>query len=435
MNQRVLRVALYTVAGVLLAGAAVGFRLHADSRFAAEARAASEAATKLAAARAAAPHDEHLEALVSDGSTWSELLLDMDFDPQAVYNATQAARAVYNLRRLRPGTKLLALKSPSGELRSLDYQIDPERELLVKQDGGQYKAEIRQTPGTVKTVAVSGQVQGSLFDGVVAAGEHPELALRLADIFAWDMDFNTDTQPNDTFRLVMEKKEYKDGSPSSYGRILAAEYDNAGQVYKAVLFHDAQGVPGYYSADGKSLQKAFLRSPLKFAARISSHFSLHRLHPILKIRRPHLGTDYAAPTGTPVQAIASGQVIAAARKGGNGIYVCLRHSNGYETYYMHLSRALVHAGQHVNQGQRIGLVGMTGLATGPHLDFRLQKNGRFVDFERLKLPPAFPVAKADMGDFIAERDHWMALLPPLNVHNAAVPEGQPAPQAKAGGSS
>jgi murein DD-endopeptidase MepM/ murein hydrolase activator NlpD len=269
---------------------------------------------------------------------------------------------------------------------------------------------------------------------VVAAGERPELALRLADIFAWDIDFNTDTRPDDTFRLVLEKKEYQDGSPFSYGRILAAEYDNDGQPYKAVLFHDSQGKPGYYSADGKSLQKAFLRSPLKFAARISSHFSLHRLHPILKIRRPHLGTDYAAPTGTPVQSIASGRVLASGRKGGNGIYVRILHTNGYETYYMHLSRALVHTGQHVNQGQRIGLVGMTGLATGPHLDFRLRKNGRFVDFERLKLPPAFPVAKADMGDFIAERDHWMSLMPSFDSHNAAAPETPPAPNKAGGGS-
>jgi murein DD-endopeptidase MepM/ murein hydrolase activator NlpD len=210
----------------------------------------------------------------------------------------------------------------------------------------------------------------------------------------------------------VEKKEYADGSDPSYGRILAAEYNNAGHLYQAVLFHDSFGKPAYYSAKGQSLQKLFLRSPLRFAAHISSHFSLHRFHPILKIVRPHLGTDYAAPTGTPVQSIANGRVVFAGRKGGDGNLVQLAHSRGYQTYYMHLSRILVHRGQTVRQGQTIGLVGATGLATGPHLDFRLRQSGRFVDFEHLRLPPAQPVARADLAEFAAVRDRWMALLPP-----------------------
>jgi len=222
----------------------------------------------------------------------------------------------------------------------------------------------------------------------------------------------------------MEKKEYANGEPASYGRILAAEYNNAGRPYRAVLFHDADGRPGYYSADGKSLQKAFLRSPLKFAARISSHFSRARFHPILKIYRPHLGTDYAAPAGTPVQAIAAGRVVSAGWGGQGGNAVRLAHANGYETYYMHLSRILVRAGQHVEQGQRIGLVGMTGLATGPHLDFRLRQRGAFVNFERLKLPPAFPVPPGEMAAFTATRDKWMALLPSVEQIKIAVAQAR-----------
>ncbi|HEU5451957.1 MAG TPA: peptidoglycan DD-metalloendopeptidase family protein, partial [Terriglobales bacterium] len=259
-------------------------------------------------------------------------------------------------------------------------------------------------------VTVSGKVNSSLFESVIAAGEHPELAVRLAEIFAWDLDFYTDPRAGDTFRLVFERKSYDRGTTVAYGRIFAAEYVNDGHSYKAVLFHDPQGRPGYYAADGKSLQKTFLRSPLKFAARISSHFSTHRFHPVLKIYRAHLGTDYAAPVGTPVQAVANGRVEFAASKGGDGRMVQLRHSNGYETYYLHLSRILVHPGQAVQQGQLIGLVGATGLATGPHLDFRVRRGGRFVNFEAMKLPPAEPVRKADLAEFATVRDKWIGQM-------------------------
>jgi murein DD-endopeptidase MepM/ murein hydrolase activator NlpD len=362
--------------------------------------------------------DEQLESIVRNGATFSELLLDMDFDSQTVFDVTQAARSVFNLRSLRPGNKLTVVRSHAGKLRSIDYRVDPEHELLVNDDDGVFRARIKDTPGTVTTSAVSGKVGSSLFDGIIAAGEKPELAVRLAEIFAWDIDFNTDTQPGDEFRLVLEKKTYADGSEPTYGRILAAEYDNAGHPYRAVLFHDPDGHPAYYSADGKSLQKAFLRSPLRFAARVSSHFSLHRYHPILKITRPHLGTDYAAPVGTPVQTIANGRVLFAGRKGGDGILVQISHSRGYQSYYLHLSRAMVRTGQTVHQGQRIGLVGATGLATGPHLDFRIRQNGRFVNFEHLKLPPSNPVPKSQWAEFTADRDKWMALMPGGDIHNA-----------------
>src|SRR5208282_2191373 len=178
-----------------------------------------------------------------------------------------------------------------------------------------------------------------------------------------------------TFRLVVEKKKLLNGELASYGRILAAEYDNHGRVYRAVLFHDPAGNTAYYAPDGKSMKKAFLHSPLKFAAPITSHFSQARFHPILKEYRPHLGIDYGAPTGTPVQTIGDGRVIFAGLKGGSGNLIEIQHSNGYTTYYMHLSRILVHNGERVAQGERIGLVGMTGLATGPHLDIRVPRRG------------------------------------------------------------
>src|SRR5205807_3032258 len=164
------------------------------------------------------------------------------------------------------------------------------------------------------------------------------------------------------------KKKYLNGQTAGYGRIFAAEYENAGKKYQALLFHDPAARPVYYAADGKSLQKAFLRSPLKFGAPVTSHFSRSRFHPILKICRPHMGSAYGAPVGTPVQTIGSGRVISAGRKGGEGNMVHIAHFKGYETRYLHLSRMFVHAGEHGETGKTIGLVGSSGLARGPHLD-------------------------------------------------------------------
>ena len=231
-------------------------------------------------------------------------------------------------------------------------------------------------------------MQDSLFTSMERAGEQPELALRVAEIFAWDMDFYTDPQPGDQFCVLVEKKVYDNGQSPTYHRILAARYKNAETVYEGFLYPDVAGKPAYYSRDGRSLQAAFLRSPLRFEAAISSHFSRHRFHPVLRVYRPHLGTDYAAPVGAPVQAIATGRVTFCGRAGGAGKMVRVEHANGYESMYMHLSRILVRRGQHVAQGQRIALVGATGLATGPHLDFRLRRNGKYVNFEHFRAPRA-----------------------------------------------
>jgi murein DD-endopeptidase MepM/ murein hydrolase activator NlpD len=180
--------------------------------------------------------------------------------------------------------------------------------------------------------------------------------------------------------------------------------------YQALLYHDPAGQPGYYTEDGKSLQKAFLRSPLKFGAPVTSHFSNARFHPILKTYRAHLGTDYGAPLGTPVQTIGAGRVTFAGRKGGEGNMVQITHTNGYETMYLHLSKMFVRLGQHVEIGKTIGLVGSTGLSTGPHLDFRILQKGQYRNFERLGLPPSDPVAKKNFPEFAALREKWLPLL-------------------------
>ena len=340
-----------------------------------------------------------------------------------------AAQPVFDLRHLRAGNRLSVGRSVLGDLRAVKYQIDVDRILFITPSGSGFRSEIQTIPSQTQTVSVGGKIHGSLFEGVVDAGEKPELAIRLAEIFGWDLDFYTDPRPGDTFRVVVEKKMLANGSMASYGRILAAEYDNNGRAYRAVLFHDPSGNPAYYTLDGKSMKKAFLHSPLKFAAVITSHFSEHRFHPILKEYRPHLGIDYAAPTGTPVQTIGDGRVTFAGRKGGAGNLVEIQHTNGYTTYYMHLSRILVHGGDRVQQGQRIGLVGMTGLATGPHLDFRIQRRGEFLNFERLPLPPSEPVAKRDWNDFASARDRALAFMPQLALPQAATLAKNAAPTA------
>ncbi|MGB7023555.1 MAG: peptidoglycan DD-metalloendopeptidase family protein [Candidatus Acidiferrales bacterium] len=382
------------------------------TRFVYERRIAREAAS--VPAQVIVPQAARIQystSTIPRGIPFATMLTHMGIDPATTAQIVASARSEFNFHMFEAGNQVTIGRSVAGELLELRYQIDPERVLSIIRHNAQFEAEVKTIPSTVETDAVAGKIDGSLFDGVKQAGESPELAMRLADIFSWDLDFYTDPRPGDTFRLVVEKKVLANGTTISYGKILAAEYDNDGRVYRAVLFHDPSGAPAYYTPDGKSLKKAFLHSPLKFAAVITSHFSYHRFHPILKIYRPHLGTDYGAPIGTPVQSIGDGRVMFAGRKGEDGNLVKIQHINSYDTYYMHLSRILVHTGQRVVQGQRIGLVGMTGLATGPHLDFRIERHGQFMNFERLPLPPSEPVARRDRTEFQAVCDHEMSLLP------------------------
>ncbi|MGB7284376.1 MAG: peptidoglycan DD-metalloendopeptidase family protein [Candidatus Acidiferrum sp.] len=336
-------------------------------------------------------------------------------------SASAAAQHEFNLRQVRAGNTITVGRTVGGELREIDYKIDPDRMLkIVPADSG-FTAEVKEIPTKTEVTAVSGRLDDSLFNAVQQAGESPEIAMQLAQIFGYDLDFYTDPRKGDTFCVLLEKRKYANGQTAGYGKIFAAEYDNGGKKYQALLFHDEFGRPAYYTADGKSLQKMFLRSPLKFAAPITSHFSTARFHPILKIVRPHLGTDYGAPIGTPVQAIGSGRVLFAGRKGGDGNMVHIVHADGYETMYLHLSRMYVHAGEHVEIGKTIGLVGSTGLSTGPHLDFRILHKGQFKNFEKLGLPPSDPVSKKHLPEFEAERERWLPLLKKPGLLEASIP--------------
>jgi murein DD-endopeptidase MepM/ murein hydrolase activator NlpD len=362
------------------------------------------------------------ETRVLRGQNFVSALEKFGLSEEDAANATAAAQRAFNLRQVRAGNTITVNRSNEGSVREIDYKIDPGRVLQIIPDDRGFSAEVKDIPSKMEVATVTGQIDDSLFNAVEQAGESPELTIRLAQIFSYDLDFYTDPRKGDTFRVVLEKKKYADGGYAGYGRILAAEYDNSGKKYQALLFHDDFGHPGYYSAEGRSLQKSFLRSPLKFEARVTSHFSKARFHPILKIYRPHLGTDYGAPIGTPVQTIGAGRVVFAGRKGGEGNMVQIAHTDGYETMYLHLSRMYVHEGQSVEIGKTIGLVGSTGLSTGPHLDFRILQHGQYKNFEKLGLPPSDPITKKSWPEFALARDQWLPLLAnstPLEAHAAS----------------
>ncbi len=354
------------------------------------------------------------------GDTLADLLARAGVAPATRVEMIAAVREAFDIRKLRAGSQLTLVRSDAGTLESIEYVIDPDNKLRLSHSDGTYRAAIVDIPGIVHEALICGTLEGSLFESIERTGERPELALRIAEIFAWDLDFYTDPREGDEFCLLVEKKEYLDGQPATYRRILSAKYDNAGAIYDAYLFPDADGKPQYYSRDGRSLRAAFLRSPMKFDARVSSHFSHRRLHPVLKIFRPHLGTDYAAPVGTPVQAVGAGRVVFSSRSGGSGNLIKIKHANGFETQYLHLSRRLVRTGQRVGQGQRIGLVGATGLATGPHLDFRVRKNGRYVNFETLRPPRATRISAEQYEAFVAGRDRFASLMDAASRSGTAV---------------
>ena len=406
MNRRFIFVVLFVcAAGAVTLGFVFQQRLATADEYDRQVKLAQEEAKRMRE-QVILPHNQ----TISAGQNFMAALQKFGLSAEEVAGASAAAQRAFNLRQLRAGNTITVGRSVEGALREIDYKIDADRMLKIVPEQRGFTARISEIPSKTEIVAVTGRVDDSLFNAVEDAGESAELALRLAQIFGYDLDFYTDPRQGDTFRIVLEKKKYLNGQTAGYGKIFAAEYENAGKKYQALLFQDPAGRAGYYAADGKSLQKAFLRSPLKFGAPVTSHFSRSRFHPILKTYRPHMGTDYGAPVGTPVQTIGSGRVIFAGRKGGEGNMVQVAHFNGYETMYLHLSRMFVRSGEHVEIGKTIGLVGSTGLATGPHLDFRILQRGQYKNFERLGLPPSDPVSKKNWPEFAAVREKWLPLL-------------------------
>ena len=334
-------------------------------------------------------------------------VLGRTLSPAVIHRLVETARPLHDLARISVGHPFSLVVGHDGFLSNFSYAIDELRTLRVSRKGQDLQAEVLTRSYDQRTEVVQGTISSSLFGAVNDAGEEDQLALDLAGIFAWDVDFHTELQKGDSFKVAVEKM-YLDGRLSRYGRILSAEFVRGDRTLRAVRFEAERG-PGYYTPDGRPLRKAFLRAPLKFS-RISSGFTHSRFHPILKNFRPHLGVDYAAPVGTPVMASADGVVVLAGWSGGYGKTVKIRHPNGFQTLYGHLSRINVRVGQRVTQEMFIGAVGMTGLATGPHLDYRMIQNGVYLNPLKIQSPPAEPVPHAERAAFEAAREQELALL-------------------------
>jgi len=321
-----------------------------------------------------------------------------------IMGLVKACKPQSNFRRVQAGDSFRIQRNENQALTAFHSELDGEHYLLATRTPSGWKTEIGAYPLKRKVQGVKGVIKTSLFEALVDENADPQLATELSEILGWDIDFFRDLRQGDTFKLVYEEFS-REGKRVRDGRILAATFTNKGHTYSAFLFKNKLGFPAYYDSEGGSLEKQFLRAPLKYS-RISSNFSRHRFHPIDHVYRPHYGVDYAAPTGTPVYATANGTVQKRERTRGNGKYVRLRHGNGYQTYYLHLSgfaRSL-HIGQRVKQGDLIGYVGMTGKATAPHLDYRVKHNGRWLNPRKLDLPPAAPIERDRLALFEQRRD-------------------------------
>ena len=356
-----------------------------------------------------------ITARVPRNATLDSLLRAHDLSTDLVKATVAAARNVFNPRDLRADRPYTLVRSIDGALREFQYEIDADRILRIinpdldKPDVLEATVmPIAKETGVDAISATIDALRPSLISAVAGAGENIQLALALAEVFSGTIDFESDLQPGDNFEAVFEKTT-RDGEFAGYGPILAARFVADGREHQAFRWTDpATGKSDYYDADGRSLKRFFLKSPLKFEVRVTSGFSRRRLHPVHNSYRAHLGVDYGAPHGAPVVAVADGVVVSAGWAGGGGNQVRIRHAGGYESYYLHLSAfgSGVRAGARVGQGQLVGRVGATGTATGPHLDYRIKRNGVFVNprAEHAKLPPGAPISAPQLPAFRQMRD-------------------------------
>ncbi len=334
------------------------------------------------------------------GDNLYQVLVNHGVNVQEVGGLIAAWRSLPELQKLRPGEILeLIFTRDSQRLEKVRYQNMHGQVLATTRTEQGWTTSRYAKPVVVTSALARGAIKDSLYQSAVDENIAFELALALADIFAWDIDFFVDLRPGDHYAFLYDQR-FRDGELVGNGRIVAAHFHNGSTHHRAYYYQAPGKRADYYDDQGNSLRKVFLKSPLRYS-RISSGFSKRRLHPILKIYRPHPGVDYAAPTGTPVVAVGDGRVISRRWKNGYGRFVAVRHNNRYTTTYGHLSRygAKVKVGATVKQGQVIGYVGATGLATGPHLDFRMKKDGRFVNPLKNRLPAAQPVPPNYLSDF------------------------------------
>jgi murein DD-endopeptidase MepM/ murein hydrolase activator NlpD len=358
---------------------------------------------------------EIIEAVVPRHATLDSILRQYSLRTELVEAAVRSAAGVFNPRRLRAERPYRLVRSLDGLLREFEYQIDADRFLrIVNRDPSEpalLDAQILPYEKTTEIVSVRGAIDAahpSLVAAMTAAGETIQLAMSLADVMSGQIDFQSDLQPGDAFDVLFEKST-REGQFAGYGALLGARVSADGREHQAFRWiNPATGRAAYYDESGRSLKRFMLRSPLKFEPRITSGFSRSRLHPVFRTYRAHLGIDYGAPAGSPVVAVANGAVVSAGWAGGGGNQVRLRHDGGYESLYLHLSSFAsgVRAGSRVAQGQLIGYVGSTGTATGPHLDYRLKRNGVFLNplQEHRRMPPGDPIPAAALAGFFTMRD-------------------------------
>jgi murein DD-endopeptidase MepM/ murein hydrolase activator NlpD len=380
---------------------------------------------------------EPVEYTFKAGDTFYEVLLDFRFPPQDIFQVIESSKTIYDVKRITPGSTIILTIDPAHQtLNRLEYRFDDHHVLVVNKTDGGYTCSQEEIIYDITLRTITGTIKNNLFDDAIKAGGNPQLILNLADSFAWDVDFSSSLRENDSFKLLFEEI-YEDGEFIKHGKILAAEFVNKGSLYRAFRFEDDRGSTGYYDDRGRSLAREFLKSPLRYS-RISSRFTKKRFHPILKTYRPHLGVDYAAPTGTPVEATSQGTIIYCGRKGNYGKCIKIRHNHLYTSFYGHLSRFAkgMKKGKRVKQGQVIGYVGTTGLSTGPHLDYRLQKRGNFINPLNFKSPQKHAVTKELRPSFEKHKRELLLKLeqldeellrahtnPPANLLTANRPAG------------
>jgi len=339
------------------------------------------------------------EQAVEKGDTLANILRELGVDREDRVKVLEAAEEHEELAQLKVGQAIRAQLDNDGGLLALQVKLDAKSTLHVELDDDDYEVHTIDRPVEKRVAQATAVIQSSLFADGQGAGLSDGQIMEVAAIFGWDVDFNLGLRPGDQLKVIYEA-EYLDGKKVDDGAILAAEFVNQGTTYRALRFEDDDGTLGYYAPDGTSKKQAFLRSPLKLA-RVSSGFSLSRMHPILHKRRAHKGVDYAAPTGTPVKATGNGLVTFKGQKNGYGNVVELKHGDTYTTLYGHLSRFAkdMRIGETIKQGEIIGYVGQTGLATGPHLHYEFQVAGQQRDPLSTKLPTAEPLTGQDLAEF------------------------------------
>jgi len=352
----------------------------------------------------------HREVIVSKGDTLSTLFEKVGLPAAAVHEVLASDKQAKQFSQLKHGQKLEFELNSQGQLTNLHSKVsDVETITLTKNDKGYVFNRVTAKP-TVRTAYVHGVINSSLSQSAARAGLSHSLTMDMASVFGYDVDFAQDIRQGDEFDVIYEQKVVN-GKAVGNGPILSARFTNRGKTYTAVRYTNKQGNSSYYTADGNSMRKAFIRTPVDFA-RISSKFSMGRKHPILNKIRAHKGVDYAAPRGTPIKAAGDGKVLLAGRRGGYGNTVIIQHGNTYRTLYGHMQGFAkgVKTGGTVKQGQVIGYIGTTGLSTGPHLHYEFQVNGVHVDPLGQKLPMADPIAKSERARFLAQSQPLMARM-------------------------